>query len=119
MSADSAPPSSHQSSAPAPPLPDLQQAQFDAAELERLLRDIGACARITEIIPKFSATGHVPENSILTLDDGRRLLLDGAARAVQFRYRYEEADWWDTVMALPGGRFRLVRIQHHFDPPAS
>jgi hypothetical protein len=102
-----------------PPLPDLQQARFDAAELERLLRDIGACAQITEIIPKFSATAPVPDNPVLTLDDGRRLLLDGGARAVQFRYRYQDADWWDTVMALPGGQFRLVRIQHHFTGPAA
>ncbi len=100
-------------------LPDLRQAQFDAAELERLIRDIGACADITEIIPKFSAAGHVPENASLSLDDGRRLLLDGGARAVQFRYRYDGADWWDTVMALPDGQFRLVRIQRHFDPPAA
>lgn len=102
-----------------PPLPELQQAQFDAAELETLLRDIGACAQITEIIPKFSAIGHVSDNTLLTLDDGRRLLLDGSARAVQFRYRFDGADWWDTVMALPGNLFRLVRIQHHFDTPAA
>lgn len=98
-----------------PPLPELQQAQFDAAELETLLRDIAACAEITEVIPKYSATGHVPDNAALTLDDGRRLLLAGEARAVQFRYRYQEADWWDTLMALPGGQFRLVRIRHQFD----
>ena len=100
-----------------PPLPDLLQAQFDAAELQTLLHDIDACAQITEIIPKFSATGHVPGDTALTLDDGRRHLLDGSARAVQFRYRFEGADWWDTIMALPDGLFRLVRIQHHFDSP--
>jgi len=98
-----------------PPLPELQQATFDAAELENLLRDIAACARLTEVIPKYAATGCVTEAPTLTLEDGRRLLLEGAARAVQFRYRYEDADWWDTVMALPGGQFRLVRIRHDFD----
>ena len=111
--------SAEPSSNHAPPLPDLHKAQFDAAELERLLRDIGACAQVTEIIPKFTAAGLVPDTAALTLDDGRRLLLDGGARAVQFRYRYEGADWWDTVMALPGGQFRLVRIQHRFDSPAA
>jgi hypothetical protein len=110
MSADSTTPA---------PLPDLQQAQFDAAELESLLRDIAACARITEIIAKFSATARVPDNAALTIDDGRRLLLCGDARAVQFRYQFEGADWWDTVMALPGGQFRLVRIRHQFDIPAA
>jgi hypothetical protein len=98
-----------------PPLPELQQAQFDAAELENLLRDIAACAHLTEVIPKYSATAHVPEIAVLTIEDGRRLLLEGGARAVQFRYRYEGADWWDTVMALPDAKFRLVRIRHDFD----
>lgn len=97
------------------PLPELQQATFDAAELENLLRDFSACTHITEVIPKYAARGHVTEAPTLTLEDGRRLLLEGAARAVQFRYRYEDADWWDTVMALPGGQFRLVRIRHDFD----
>lgn len=98
-----------------PPPPELRQAAFDAAELENLLLDIAACARIIEVVPKYSATGHVAEGPALALEDGRRLLLEGAARAVQFRYRYEDAEWWDTVMALPEGRFRLVRIRHDFD----
>ncbi len=98
-----------------PPLPDLHQAQFDAGELEALLRDIAACTCVTEIIPKYTAVGHVPEHSSLTIEDGRRLLLGGEVRAVQFRYRYEDTDWWDTVMSLPDGRFRLVRIRHDFD----
>lgn len=98
-----------------PPPPELRQAAFDAAELENLLRDIAACARIIEVVPKYSATGHVAEGPALALEDGRRLLLEGAARAVQFRYRYEDAEWWDTVMALPEGRFRLVRIRHDFE----
>lgn len=100
------------------PLPELHQAEFDAAELETLLRDIGACARITEVIPKYGPRALVPETPVLTIEDGRQLLLNGAARAVQFRYQYEGAEWWDTVMALPGSRFRLVRIQHQFDTPA-
>lgn len=102
-----------------PPLPELQQAQFDAAELHTLLRDIEACTLITDIIPKFAATGHVPDTAALTIDDARHMLLSGTARAVQLRYRFENADWWDTIMALPGGGFRLVRIQHHFDTLAA
>ncbi|MBP7949243.1 MAG: hypothetical protein KA004_06260 [Verrucomicrobiales bacterium] len=103
----------------ASPLPDLHEALLDAAALDRLLRDLAACAEVTEIIPKFSAVGLVPDQSALSLDVGRSLLLDGKARAVQFRYRYDGSDWWDTVMALPGERFRLVRIQHHFPPPGA
>jgi hypothetical protein len=97
-----------------PPLPELQQAQFHAAGLLTLLNDIAACAEITEIILKYSATQNVPEQSTLTLEDGKRLLIDGSARGVQFRYRYQGSDWWDTIMALPQGQFRLVRIQHNF-----
>lgn len=111
MSADSLP--------EVPPLPDLHQAQLDSAGLETLLRDIAACGRITGVIPKYRAAGHVPDHAEVTVDEGHRLLINGEARAVQFRYHYEDGDWWDTVMALPGGLFRLVRIQHHFDPPSA
>lgn len=103
----------------APARPDLHQAILEAEELESLLRDIAACGEITEIIPKFTATGHVPENAGLTMGAARHWLLHGEVRAVQFRYRYQGADWWDTVMVLPGRQFRLVRIQHHFDSPSA
>ena len=49
----------------------------------------------------------------LTLADARRLLEARAVRGLQLRYRYDNADWWDTLMVLPDG-FRLVRLGHEF-----
>ena len=105
---------------PAPPpdepplkLPELNQALLDAAQVEQLLRDIEACADITEIIPKYAARGHVPDTAAVTLAQARELLATRAVRGLQLRYRYEAADWWDTLMIV-GEQFRLVRIRHDF-----
>lgn len=114
-----------QPSFPAPPpdeppakLPELNQALLDAAQVEQLLRDIEACTQITEIIPKYAARGHVPDTAAVTLTQARELLATRAVRGLQLRYRYEDADWWDTLMIV-GEQFRLVRIRHDFAAPES
>ena len=98
---------------PSPPLPDLNTTLLDATQLEQLLRDIELCAQINEIIPKFAARGHVPDTASISLTQARELLASRAIRGLQLRYRYEGADWWDTVMVV-GDRFRVVRIRHDF-----
>ena len=105
------PPESEDNQPPA--LPDLNQALLDEAGLAELLRDIEACTEVTEIIPKQAAQGYVAENATLTLADARRLLVERAVRGMQIRYRYDGADWWDTLMVQPEG-YRLVRIRHEF-----
>lgn len=94
-------------------MPDLNQATLDWPGVEALLRDIAACAEVTEIIPKALAQGYVTEGVVLTLADARRMLEERAVRGLQIRYRYDGADWWDTLMVLPEG-WRLVRIRHDF-----
>lgn len=94
-------------------LPDLNMTLLDAAQVEQLLRDVELCAQITEIIPKFAAHGHVPDTAAVTLAQARVLLATRTVRGLQLRYRYEDADWWDTLM-LVGDQFRLVRIRHDF-----
>jgi hypothetical protein len=94
-------------------LPDLNMTLLDSAQVEQLFRDIEQCAQITEIIPKFAARGHVPETATDTLAEARELIATRAVRGLQLRYRYEGADWWDTLM-LVGDQFRLVRIRHDF-----
>jgi len=94
-------------------LPDLNMSMLDTAQVEQLLRDIELCTKITEIIPKFAARGHVPDTAAITLAQARELLATRAVRGLQLRYRYEDADWWDTLMLI-GDQFRLVRIRHDF-----
>ncbi|MEX2581403.1 MAG: hypothetical protein WD342_20270 [Verrucomicrobiales bacterium] len=98
------------------PLPDLLQSDIDDATLRQLIADIGTHTRIIEIIPKHAA-GYVEENPApLQLDEAYRLLAEGTVRGLQLRYQHQGKTWWDTVMPLPGGLFRIVRIEHDFPP---
>lgn len=99
-------------------LPDLNMTLLDGAQVRQLLCDIELCTQITEIIPKYSARGHVPDAAVVTLAQARELLAKRAVRGLQLRYRYEGADWWDTLM-LVGDQFRLVRIRHDFSAEAT
>lgn len=96
-------------------LPDLQQSVLDQATLEQLFVDLAALTEITEIIPKMSAEGYVPEQSRMNLDEARGLLFGGQVRGLQIRYNYQGSQWWDTLLPVPGNEgFRIVRIQHDF-----
>jgi hypothetical protein len=97
-----------------PALPDLNQSMLDSATFEALCRDLRACTEITEVIPKYGAEAYVPEDAQLTLERGWELLQAGQLRGLQVRYRYDGADWWDTLMKTSGG-IRLVRIRHDFN----
>jgi hypothetical protein len=89
-----------------PPLPDLLQSDIDEATLGALITDIGTHTEILEIIPKH-APGYVEENpASLQLDEAYQMLV---ARSV-----HQGKTWWDTLMPLPGGLFRIVRIEHDF-----
>lgn len=99
-------------------LPELNMTLLDATQVEQLLHDIEACTQITEIIPKYAARGHVPDAANVSLAQARELLAARAVRGLQLRYRYENADWWDTLM-LVGEQFRLVRIRHDFSIPGT
>ena len=107
------PPASLPPAEPRQSLPELNTKLLTDDEVTQLLRDIELCAQITEIIPKFVARGHVPDTGGITLEEARQLLSTRALRGLQIRYRYENADWWDTLM-LVQNQFRLVRIRHDF-----
>lgn len=97
-----------------PPLPDLLQSDIDETTLRQLITDIGTLTEILEIIPKH-APGYVEENPApLQLDEACQMLVNRSVRGLQLRYRHLGKTWWDTVMPLPGDRFRIVRIEHDF-----
>ena len=100
-----------------PPLPDLLQSDIDEATLRQLITDIGTHTEILEIIPKH-APGYVEENPApIQLDEAFQMLASRGVRGLQIRYRHQGKTWWDTVMPLPGGLFRIVRIEHDFASP--
>ncbi len=100
---------------PAPAeLPALHTTLLDSAQVEQLLDDIETCAALVEILPQYAAQEFVPDRPGLTLAEARHLLASRAVRGLQLRYRYDGADWWDTLM-VAGDRWRVVRIRHEFD----
>jgi hypothetical protein len=99
-----------------PPLPDLLQSDLDEATLRQLITDIGTHTEVLEIIPKH-VPGYVEENPApLQLDEVYQMLVSRSVRGLQIRYLHQGKTWWDTVMPLPGGLFRIVRIEHDFAP---
>jgi aspartate aminotransferase-like enzyme len=102
----------------AAPLPDLHQSELDEATLRQLFEDVRAHTELMEVIPKYAATGYVPEIAAITLAEGLDLLLANGVRALQLRYRHAGTIWWDTLMPTPHGTFKIVRIQHDFPADA-
>lgn len=98
-------------------LPELRSGLLDADGLEALISDLAAYTNVYEIIVKSGATNHATPEGI-DLPAAHDLLLGGAARGVQIRYRYDDADWWDTILRTPEG-LRLTRIRHDFAGPQS
>ena len=90
-------------------LPPLYDALLDDATVERLLDDVASCTELVEVIPKHADQRYASNNTI-TLDTARRLLRQRSLLGLQLRYRYENADWWDTLMVTPQGT-RLVLDQ--------
>ncbi len=96
-----------------PPLPELHQGVLSEAQVWQLFADIEQCTRVLEILPKHAAAGRVADAAGVTLAQARELVAARAVRALQLRYEYDGAEWWDTLM-LNGGQFRVVRIRHDF-----
>lgn len=96
-----------------PPLPSLHATLLDAAQVDQLLTDIETCTQLMEILPKYQAQSRVSETTGVSLAEARVLLSTQAVRGLQLRYRYDDADWWDTLM-LAGNGYRVVRIRHDF-----
>lgn len=102
-----------QTDAAAPPLPALHSSTLTLAQVEQLLTDIETCTELIEILPKYAAQQNVPDSAQITLAEAADLLASKSVRGLQLRYRYQEADWWDTLMTS-GDQFRIVRIRHDF-----
>lgn len=90
------------------PLPNLYSGELDLAALSTLFEDLSAHAQVTEILVKGGATQHA-SGVRASLPEAYALLVAGAVRAVQIRYRWENQDWSDTILKTAGGA-RVVRM---------
>lgn len=96
-----------------PPLPELHQSEIDEVTLAQLITDLGNHAEILGIAPKFGP-GYVGKQETIQLDEAYRLLTDREVRGIQIHYRHDAKNWCDTLMPIPDGRFRIVRMEQPF-----
>lgn len=96
-----------------PPLPELHEAEVGVDTVEDLFRDVALEAELLDVLVKGAARSHAGEGPV-DLARAEHLLLSGAIRGVQLRYRHRGEEWWDTILAL-GDRYRVVRMRQQ--PP--
>lgn len=89
------------------PLPPLTQALLDAPTLAALFADLAEHADVLDVITKGAPRRHAAAE-VISLDAAREALNHGVA--VQVRYRWDGAEWLDTLMPSGAGA-RIVRIQ--------
>ncbi|MGE3311946.1 MAG: hypothetical protein AB7O66_18425 [Limisphaerales bacterium] len=94
----------------APPLAELTGTVMDSALLARYFDDLTRCAEVLAILPKAAAQERTGDGVAWTLPEAQTALVEGRVRGVQIRYRYDSAEWWDTLLAQGRG-VRLVRIR--------
>lgn len=97
-------------------LPDVSEATLSDEDVASLVRDLRSLTTIEQIVIKAGpggagGAGGADDSAQPTLDEAAQLLLERAVRGVQIRYRYDDADWTDTLMPVADG-VRLVRIRH-------
>ncbi len=92
-----------------PPLPDVFMSVLDREQAERILGDIEHHAELLAVSAKSDPRAHAAEPSA-DLDLARRFLEGDDARGLQLRYRFAGRIWSDTLLRLPSGKFKLVRM---------
>ncbi len=92
--------------------PMLHQAVLDPATVAQLFADLATHADILGISAKGGTLIRAGGEG-LDLGGAQAALRAGTVRGIQIRYRYQDAEWWDTLMAIDGA-IRLVRTRPDF-----
>jgi len=92
-----------------PPLPEMREGQLDAAQVEQLFSDLDSCTQVLAILEKGGRQDHA-KSSQPNLVAARDRFLNREVLAVQIRYRYDNAEWIDTLLHSPTG-IRAIRCQ--------
>ncbi len=93
-----------------PPLAELTETVMDPGLLARYFDDLTQCAEVLAILPKAAPQARSVGEVAWTLPEAHAALVDGRVRGVQIRYRYDSAEWWDTLLHEATG-VRIVRIR--------
>lgn len=94
-----------------PTLPELHQTILTPETVRDLFADLKACTEVFAVMPKAGPGYVTPEDIGLT--EGEALLVEGALRGLQIRYRYQNEEWWDTLINRDG-QIHITRIQQNF-----
>lgn len=89
-------------------LPPIHDAPLAPAAIDALFADLELVADALEITAR-SANARRADSTRLTLADARAALDSGTVAALQLRYRFDGADWCDTLIRTATGA-RLIRI---------
>ncbi len=90
-------------------LREFHEAFIDPETLNQLFRDLEGASEVLAVMAKGGGRDRA-HGGALTLEEGRELFLSKQVKGLQIRYRYEGAEWWDTLMHTPGG-VRIIRIE--------
>lgn len=90
-------------------LPELHSGDLDVETVGALFDDLERHAVILDVLVKAAPTRHVSDVAI-PLREAQALLAAREVRGVQIRYRWQGAEWRDTLMQLPTA-VRVVRMR--------
>jgi hypothetical protein len=93
-----------------PELPPLHQAVLDAATLAAYFADLAQCAEALQVHARLTGAERGAPPVPMSLGEACDALRGGTAKALQVRYRYQGAVWFDTLLGSPEG-VRIVRMQ--------
>lgn len=100
-----------------PPLPPLYESILDEPTLARLFEDLSTRATMLEIVARGPGQRRAA-GAPLTLAEAQSAFASGELRALQLRYVFEGAQWWDTLTRAEAG-VKLLRIQHPLAGPGT
>lgn len=99
----------------APPPLELAEGVLDEATLRQFFSDLEACVQVHQILVKEHPQVQVRDGGgTLDLATALKRLLARDLRGMQIRYAWQGQEWWDTLLALPTGGYRIVRLQQQF-----
>lgn len=91
-------------------LASLNEANLDWDELDCVLADLDDFANVLSIMGKEAGHENTPKDRALTnVVEARDLFVAGTLVALQIRYEFADATWFDTLLRQPTGA-RLVRM---------
>ena len=95
---------------------EVYEGELDGATFEALMDDLESHAQVLEVRLKNGPEEHAEETTV-TLEKARMLLVLGKVHAVRVHYRHEGLEWIDTLLARGEGmrivRFRVPTTKRH------